>query len=261
MQDIGERLREKGWRQGVIVPADQILEGLPDGSPTTDDDFAMVVSQSCDLVHHDLGKEPSAVVLLLKSIESGSLELMHGRNPRLLHLATCDGQWFEAWAWNQTSIPRDALASKNASREMKLDPSVLRCVLDWLAKRFTRIAFPDNFNDTLNPKSNAIGKLLKKNHQHFSEILLNISPFDELETGQRYELACYLLMERERHDDPAALAQARAIAAKLEKLFVDCGIDVLACSAVSEGVLTVAEFNELLSWDFDHLTYRVSMDA
>lgn len=245
----------------MIVQASSILEGLPDGSPASDRDLAMVVSQSCDLVHHDLGNEPSAVILLLKSVSSGKSEVMHGRNPRLLHFQAADGSWFEAWAWNQIVIPRDHLAEKVAAAGMELAPKVLRGVLDWLAKRFTRIAFPDDFNDALKPKSNAIGKLLKKNHELFTEILLHVSPFDELGPDQHYELACYLLMAEEIHDEPTQLADACAVAVKLEKLFKDCGIEVLACNPVSEKELTVAELNELVRWDYDHLTNRASSDA
>ena len=154
MEDIGERLRERGWRQGVIVPASRILEGLPDGSPTKDQHHAMVVTQSCDLVHHDLRNEPSAVVLILKAISSGEPGLMHGRNPRVIHVQASDESWLEAWAWNQAVVPRDHLATKDADPTFALHPKVLCCVLDWLAKRFTRIAFPDGFNDALKPKSN-----------------------------------------------------------------------------------------------------------
>jgi hypothetical protein len=225
----------------VIVPASLLLEGLPDGSPTTKDDFAMVVSQSCDLVHHDLVNEPSAAILVLKSVDSGNSDLMHGRNPRHLHFPTLDGLWLEARAWNQTTIPREILAKKEISG--------------------TRIAFPDDFNDALKPKSNAIGKLLKKNHQLFSEILMSISPFDELGEGQHYQVACYLLMESEVYGDPKHLAEARAGAAKLEKLFEECGMEVMECSPVSEREMKVAEFNLLLNWDYDHLTTRASVDS
>lgn len=260
--DIGEGVRKRGWRQGTIVPVEQILEALPDGSPIAEADFAMVVSQSCDLVHHDLRNEPTAVVLLLKSLNSGiSEQLMHGRNPRHLHFQSLDGRWFEAWAWNQATIPRQELARKDASTEIGLSPKVLRCVLDWLAKRFTRIAFPDSFNTVLKPKSNAIEKLIKKNHHLFSEILMRISPFDELETNQHYEVACFLLMEAEVYQDPKQLDDARVTAGKLEMLFEDCGIAVHECSAVSEEHLTVAEFNNLLNWDFEHLTNRASPDS
>lgn len=261
MEDIGERLRKQGWRQGIIVPALHILEGLPDGSPVDESDYAMVVSQSCDLVHHDLNNEPSAVILVLKSVDSGKPELMHGRNPRLLHFQSIDGRSFEAWAWNQIPIARELLAEKEANAGAELAPKVLRCVLDWLAKRFTRIAFPDDFNEALKSKSSAIGKLLKKNHELFTEILLNVSPFDELEADQHYELACYLLMGAGIHDEPQQLTKARAVAAKLEKLFEDCGIGVMECSPVSEATLTVAELNELVRWDYDHLTHRASADS
>lgn len=245
----------------MIVPASLLLEGLSDGSPTTEDDFAMVVSQSCDLVHHDLVNEPSATILVLKSVNVGNPDVMHCRNPRHLHFPTLDGLWLEARAWNQTTIPREILAKREIAGRIEISPKVLRVVLEWLAKRFTRIAFPDDFNDALKPKSKALGKLLKKNHHHFSEILMSISPFDELDEGQHYQVACYFLMETEVHENPKHFAVARAVAAKLEKIFEECGMEVLECSAVSEGEVTVAEFNLLLNWDYDHLTNRASADS
>ena len=221
----------------------------------------MIVTQSCDLVHHNLQNEPSAVVLIMKYINSGDPGLMHGKNPRAIHVQASDGTWLEAWAWNQVVVPRDHLAEKDVTAKIEVAPTTLRCVLDWLAKRFTRIAFPDDFNDSLNPKSNAIGKLLKKNHTLFSEILLYVTPFEDLEDGQHYELACYLLMPPDVHDDSEQLKKARALAAKLEELFTKCGIGVSECSPVSEAILTVAELNELVRWDFDHLTHRASADS
>jgi hypothetical protein len=258
---IGERIHKRGWRQGIIVPASYLLEGLPDGSPTTENDFAMVVSQSCDLLHHDLVNEPSAMILLLRSADAGNPEVMHGRNPRNLHFPTLNGRWLEAWAWNQTAISREVLAKKDVSVEISLSPKVLRLVLEWLAKRFTRIAFPDGFNGALRPKSKALGKLLKKNHHLFSEILMAVSPFDELDEGSHYQVACYLLMETAVHEDVKHLADARLIAAKLEELFEDCGMEVVECSPASEGLLSVAEFNNLLSWDYDHLTNRDLLES
>lgn len=261
MNDIGKRLRDWGWRQGVIVPASLILEGFPDGSPATDKDHAMVVSQSCDLVHYDLQNEPFAVVLLLKSIESGNPDFLHGKNPRCLHVQTTDGTWLEAWAWNQVGIPRDHLADKQAWASFELAQKTLRNVLDWLAKRLTRIAFPDDFNQELKPKSNAIRELLKSNHALFSEVLLYITPFDDLEDDQRYQLACYLLMDTDVYEDSEQLKSARDVAAKLENLFTDSGMEVAECSPVSEAALTVAELNELVHWDFDYLTHRATTDS
>jgi hypothetical protein len=261
VNDIGEKIRARGWRQGVIVPASLLLEGLPDGSPTTDNDFVIVVSQSCDLVHRELVNEPSAVILALKLISSGNSEVMHGRNPRILHFQSTDDRWYEAWAWNQISVPREHLAEKDAPSKIELSSKVLRCVLDWLAKRFTRIAFPDDFNEALRSESKAIGKLLKNNHQLFTEILLHVSPFHELGVNQHYEIACYLLMAEEIYDDTEQLTQARAVAAKLEASFKKCGLDVMECSPVSEASLTLAELNELLHWDYDHLTHRASVGS
>lgn len=251
-------LREQGWRQGIILPATGFLEGLPDGSPVTDTDYMMVVSQSCDLVHHDIANEPHAVFLLLKQIDSVESEYSHGRNPRIIHFPTLDESSFEAWAWNQVTIPREELVKHPLDGHLLVDARELRYILDWLAKRFTRIAFPDAFNESLRAKSSNIRTLLKKKHSLFSEILLRVDPFDEIGEGEIYQLACYLLMPADIHDDAAKLKEAREVASKLERLFEGCGIEILECSTVSESELTYAELQELVRWDFDHLTHKDS---
>ncbi len=258
MQDLGKRIRESGWRQGCVVPAAVLLESLPDGSSTSDEDHAMVVTQSCDLVHHDPRNEPSAVILLLKSIDAGKPEFMHGRSPRLFHFESLEGTWLEAWAWNQVVLPRATLADRAAKASARLAPGTIRQVLDWLAKRYTRIAFPDGFNAALQPKAKAIGKWLKRHHALYSDLLLRVAPFDELEVGQQYKLACYLLMKASVYDDRNQLAAAIAAAADLEHIFTECGLVVKECSPVSETVLTVAELNQLVRWDYDYLSHRDS---
>lgn len=260
-ENIGRKIRLKGWQQGTIVPASRLLKKLPDGSPVEDSDFAMIVSQSCDLVHHDLNQEPYAMILVLKSASSGSSEFMHGRNPRRLHFQTSENCWFEAQARNQTTISRKILATKEIGEEIKLSPVVLRIILEWLAKRFTRIAFPDDFNAALAPKSKALGKLLKKHHHLFSEILINVFPFTDLNQGERYQVACYLLMKAETHDNQDHLTEARAVADNLERLFEECNIIVEVCTTVSENDMSIAEFNQLLNWDYDHLTNRASSNT
>lgn len=261
VETVGERLRELGWRQGVILPAAHLLETLPDGSAVSGEHHLLVVSQSCDLVHHDLEKEPHAVFLLLRSHDVTSAEFAHGRNPRVLHFTGPDGKCFEAIAWHQITISRKRLLEPLPEGTTKLFGSDLRVVTGWLAKRFTRIAFPDDFNDALRFQEGAIRKMMKKRHHLFSEILLRVEPFEDLEAGETYKLICYLLMPPEIHDNPRELAAARLVAAKLEEVFEKSGIEVLACSPVSEVDLSYAEIKELVRWDYDHLTHRVDAES
>ena len=186
MEDVGDRLRELGWRQGVVLPAARLLETLPDGTPVSENHCLLAVSQSCDLVHRDLAKEPHAVFLVLKAQAAVSPELAHGRNPRVLHFTGPDGECFEAWAWQQVVVSRERLLDLALDETTKLVPPVLLIVTEWLAKRFTRIAFPDDFNKALRPQDATIKRVLKKNHHLFSEILLRVGAVRR--SGRRRDL-------------------------------------------------------------------------
>jgi len=260
VSEVGEQMRKSGWRQGVILPAAQLLKNLPDGQPVTNDHYLLAVSQSCDLVHHDLEKEPYAVFLVLEARESIVPEFTHGRNPRVLHFSGVAGRFFEAWAWRQVAMPRgELLKHRHFDMEMLSEPD-LRVVVEWLAKRFTRIAFPDDFNEALRPQGSTIKKALKRSHHLFSEILLRLEPFDNLTTSSVYHISCYFLMPSEIHDDPGQLADARAMAVKLEECFLKCGIEVFECAPISELDLSYAELKELVRWDYDYLTYRADSE-
>ena len=166
------------------------------------------------------------------------------------------GRAYEAVAWQQIILPRGKLCERSLDDSTKLAEPALRVVTDWLAKRFTRTAFPDDFHEALRVKEGEIKKTLKKKHRLFSEILLRLDPFDDLGSGDKYELACYLLMSAENHEDSKQLRDARAVAATLEAAFEGCGIEVQVCTPVSEEDLSYAELKELVRWDFDHLTFR-----
>lgn len=247
-----------GWRQGVILSAALLLDQIPDDLQVSGDDYLLAVSQSCDLVNHDLEKEPHVVFLLLKSREGLDAMLAHGRNPRVIHFPDSGGTCFEAIAWQQIVLPRARLLDVDLSEASKLSDWDLQIVTGWLAKRFTRTAFPDDFNEALRPKDSLIKKALKKRHHLFTEMLVGLHPFDDLGEGQNYELACYLLMSPEQYKTQKSVEEARMVAFKLEAAFEECGIEVVTCVPVSEGELTYAESKELVRWDYDHLTYRDS---
>ncbi|HDO34590.1 MAG TPA: hypothetical protein ENH08_05665, partial [Chromatiales bacterium] len=65
MADIGEQIKAAGWRQGCLLRRAD-LPGLRFDLPA--DQFAIVVSQSCDLVHHSLDTEPNIEIVTATSI-------------------------------------------------------------------------------------------------------------------------------------------------------------------------------------------------
>lgn len=258
MEDLGQQLREKGWRQGVILPLSAFpTDTVPDCS-CPEGALLVAVSQSCDLVHGVLENEPYANFLVLRPVDFPEKGLQHGRHPRKIHLQSEKGIFVEAQAWNQISIDRRILLSLDALGADEIPAHELRVLTDWLAKRFTRIAFPDRFNDLLRVKKERIKKLLSKKHELFLEILLHVSPFDENPPNDKYQLIGRLLMPAELWEDEKSLRAAEDVAEKLKKLIEACDIEVIDFAPISEEDLSYAELKQLARWDYDYLSNRES---
>lgn len=255
MDDIGAILQGNGWRQGIILSAKAFDSSLP-GDVITDQSSLVVVTQSCDLIHQSLVNEPHAVFLVIEPLESLDNGFRYGKHPRQIHLISDTGKAFSARAWNQVSIPREVLRDIPIEGADSISSDELRVLTDWLAKRYTRIAFPDNFNDLLHSKRNTFQKLIKKHHDLFLEILLYLEPFDELPLDTKYRLICRLLMDDELHSDTTIFRAAEKFAEDLKKLFEECGIDVVEIAPISDEDLSYADLKQLARWDYDYLSNR-----
>lgn len=255
MDDIGAVLQDNDWRQGVIIPASEVAEHLP-ANITHEDCSLVVVSQSCDIIHHSLENEPHAVFLVLRPETEAQLGFRCGKHPRLIHLTSDTGEVYSAQACQQVFIPREALASVSLTGSDKILGEELRILCDWLAKRYTRIAFPDSFNNQVASRQDKIQKLIKKNHEVFSEILLSLSPFDEISEEESYQLICRLVMPEKTHEDEASFRKAEAFAEKLRELFKECAIEVEDIAPISEQDLSYADLKQLARWDYDYLSNR-----
>jgi hypothetical protein len=258
VEDLGQQLRDRGWRQGVILPLssfpiDTVADcSCPEGA------LLVAVSQSCDLVHGILENEPYANFLVLRPVDSPEKGLQHGRHPRKIHLQTEKGIFVEAQAWNQIKVGRKILLDMDVQGADKISDRELRVLTDWLAKRFTRIAFPDRFNNLLRTKDKQVKKLLSKNHELFLEVLLYLSPFEEIPSTNQYQLIGRLLMPAELWEDEKSLRAAEDIAEKLKKLIEACRIEVIDFAPISEEELSYAELRQLARWDYDYFSSKDS---
>jgi hypothetical protein len=147
---MAERARDTPWRQGALLPPDaaEALGFLPENP---DPAVAIVVSHDCDLVQPP-EVEPMVEIIHGRRIPKPDGNYTHGKNPRRLHLpvkgdAAID--WVELDVREKRAVKKQDLFSyqPDASRHLTADgKSVLQ---RWLAARYRRAAFPDEFNDRL----------------------------------------------------------------------------------------------------------------
>lgn len=116
-EELLHRIEAQGWRQGCVLPVACHAELAQ--RPELDtllgpDDACIVVSQTCDLVHHDARQEPYAELLLAQPLTGpADSRLRNRRNPRRLHfeLSVCGRLvGYEAWAWRRCRLQRAVLA-------------------------------------------------------------------------------------------------------------------------------------------------------
>ncbi len=255
MEDIGIKIRENGWKQGCLFPAARFSDQFPDLA-RDDTCHLLVVSQSCDLVHHSLENEPLAVFLVTRRVDAIRPAHANGLHPRQIDFAATGEIAISASAWEQISVDRTFLAEHDINDAPIVAEPQLRVVLNWLGKRYTRTAFPDGFNDQLRKASAKIKGALKKKQHLFSDVLLSVQPFRELNQGEHYQVVLNLMMDESAYNDEEALNQADTVAKRIRSIMEASGIEVVQCEAVSETELTLADFKLMQRWDYDYLTYR-----
>jgi hypothetical protein len=260
--DDADEIRDRGWRQGSALlpdslPGDCVFEpALPDASGEA---VFLILTQDCDLVQSDFEKEPFVELIRAVPVERTDGNLLYGKNPRRIHFRIGEIT-FEASCHERSRTSRRHLATCTPSAAHALDPLTLALLREWIAKRYTRPAFPDAFNERVRQGQNgrAIRKLLEREGHYFFDLYLSCNPFDrELPEGEPYEIMVWPTMGSEDYRDEEMRKAAGDACVDLEKLLLKCsGIRVNECSLRHEGQITLDDLHFFAPWDFDDLSHR-----
>jgi hypothetical protein len=188
--ELAESIKSSGWWQGSVI-SDQKLQGLPvDESNKT---WWIVASQTCNLYNPDFCKIPVVELISAKQVPKLDRSFSRGNNPRVLHVeAIGNGQtaYFEVDIQSRTWISRKLLAAignpdfeiVDSSRDTNdwVNSQWLDNFAGWIARSYTRVTLPDDFNRIL--KTSKIqdvldGKLMRSPKLY--GIYLNISSASE----------------------------------------------------------------------------------
>lgn len=145
-EELLHRIEAQGWRQGCVPPVAchaEVAQRPELDTRLGPDDACIVVSQTCDLVHHDARQEPYAELLLARPLTGpADSRLRNRRNPRRLHFELSVRGClvgYEAWAWRRYRLRRTVLAHYPPDPERRLpDERGLRMIQEWLAGRYHR---------------------------------------------------------------------------------------------------------------------------
>jgi hypothetical protein len=163
-EDAGDRLREMGWRQGDFVPVSKtaaVLNASIDRQPTesTDGMRLVVLTQDCDLVR-PVEKEPYVELIAGHFVAQEDKLCLNGRNPRTLQLPF-ESVWLDFRIHDRFRADKSALAGFPPDAGCALSETHRGVLRQWIARRYLRAPFPDEFIRRLERHGRQIDRLLR----------------------------------------------------------------------------------------------------
>jgi hypothetical protein len=260
------------WRQGNVLTSDTVATLHLCSDEDASRCLVVVISHDCDLAQ-DPSIEPIVEVISGRRVPAPSGNFTHGKNPRRLHLSAIEHGttiWIELTAVARLPLPKQELVGHNPSSSIMIDAENRNTLQHWLAARYRRSAFPDQFDRYL--IETGIGarmaKILQPLGTHIVAVFFDVDEGYEREhesVDDPFSLAIDLLYSTDT-DANAAEAEARSAAEAITGAFQDRCLDkptnkwrwieLLACTPISDEALTYALSRRLKRWNADYISLR-----
>lgn len=263
--------RDTPWRQGHALKNETAVTlGLVRMTEAATA-VAMVVSHECDLTQSP-DVEPSIEIIIGGRITVANGNFTHAKNSRRLHLPCTENgatMYLDLRATDKRGISKEHLAGHLPNASIELTP-VNRSVLQrWLAARYRRAAFPDEFERRLRETGvdERVKKIIEPLGIHLIAIFFDVDEGREIErkgADDPYMLRIDLLYSSER-DPVAALNVAEQAASAISAAFRErCfvagkgwqGLELVSCEPISDEAMTYAMSTQLKKWNADYLSLR-----
>jgi hypothetical protein len=213
-----------GWRQGSMLGPLLVNEAIgrkPDWVSVEEADRLIVTSHDCDIANGSLEKEPVVEILratVAPSAPDGTFQ--GGRNPRQLHFGCeIDGHQvnLRCIVHDRWVIPRGLLAREAPRPGVSKRP--LRVIVEWLAKRYFRAAFPTEFNERWRRRYKEWETLLRRNSGWIQGIYLRLDTLEELAPDKPYRCELIAAVPAERTRGPQWAEERFRLTDELEKFW------------------------------------------
>jgi len=267
---MAEWTRKTPWRQGRLLTQEAIKATGLSHPQNPDDTMVIVASHDCDLTQTP-DREPYVEVIVGHQISEVDGNNTYAKNPRTLHIEFQNDKSIlcEFFITEKRSIPKEVLADFVPHSDASLAPADLYAFQCWLAARYSRSAFPDEFERRLNEANltEKIVKAVKPSSSAIKAILFDISGGPEIAQGldDIYLLDIILLYASE----PDAL-HAEVIAKKVANKIKDAfsaklfdkksgnwrSIELRYIDAISDEVMTVRTAEIYKKLRLDYLSLR-----
>lgn len=260
--------RDTPWRQGNLLGSDAV-DALKLRHPEFQEKTLVIVAtHDCDLAQHPDAEPRIEVIVGHLTDKDGTYA--HAKSARRLHIefSGADVFWAEFDAIAKLSIAKADLAQFSPRSDAHLTPESHATFQMWLASRYRRSAFPDEFERRLTRETKLAEKITKAVKPH-GDLIAGV--FFDVDDGAEviregatdtYTLDITILHTAEPNflaADKAATDAAMAIEkAFKEKLFEPTKtwqhIELRSCEPISESVMTYFDFKRLKRWRLEHIS-------
>ncbi len=260
--------RKTPWRQGKLIATDDCMKLELCSEVEREKILVIVASHDCDLTQApDI--EPKVEVIVGKITAGVDGNLSHAKNTRRLQLVF-DAEvrlLGEFEAIRKTTVSKADLAEFEPRKDLTLSSENVNTFQLWLASRYRRSAFPDEFEEKLKESKliDKISKAVKPHAEHISGVFFDVDGGEELvhvDAEDTYQLGIIILYPAEptpeKSQNAAEEVQKKISDAFKNALYAPHGkwqhIELSYCEAVSEGALIYAQFKQLKRWRLDHMS-------
>lgn len=267
---MAEWNRETPWRQGHLLNSDAIDAFGLRHPVTPNQTLVIVASHDCDLAQAPDG-EPVVELVVGRLLTDKDGNSTHAKNARKLHVefSGADAFWAEFEAPAKVSIDKWALDAFVPRLGAQLSSENHAVFQMWLASRYRRSAFPDEFERRLTAKEFKLHEKIAKAVKPHGELIAGV--FFDVDDGvelfrdgpdDTYTLDITILHAAD-YDFVAAENAAATAAKAIEKAFKDKlfdptntwrQIELRSCEPVSESILTYQQFKQLKRWRLEHIS-------
>jgi hypothetical protein len=258
------------WRQGHVLPVEATVDLAIIDPIMPQMTVAIVISHDCDLAQPP-ESEPFVEIIVGRYLDSIDGNFTHAKSTRFLHLTATAGaekRIIEIASAAKLNLEKSSLANFSPHSEILLLPEERSVLQRWLAARYYRSAFADEFNRRLKTSGmeDDFRKILKKNGEHLIAIFFDMDNGAEIERSapeETYDLSITLVFNS--GDDPsiaevAAQEAADKITDAFRKRCFKSGawqnIELQSCEIMSDEAITLRQSMLAKTWRLDDISLK-----
>lgn len=229
--------------------------------------IAIVISHDCDIANSQT-HEPMVELMIGRRINKLGSD-SHGKTARRLHIEfqiEFELRVFELRATEKTAFTKESVLATSPRTDLLLSRENIVTLQKWLAARYYRAAFSNEFERRLKLKSAQVDKKIAKAvaapSEHILAVFFDVD--DTIEKNQTdpndvYQLEIILLYdgsEDEAYEETQKAADV--ITTAFENAFKKNdkweSIQLISCVPISDSAMTVADSRLLRQWRLDYMS-------